>query len=113
MYMNGNEPQKTMAFTSSVMLYAADHSLLVADILPVWHNMHNAKSVIQSPHGSSGQDFAAAPAVPRATSSDADTELSCRSYLRPDGPTAASRCPLHRTWNQRLCLPVFQHLSTS
>jgi len=56
---------------------------------------------------------AAATASVRWTTSDrAHPELPRRPHLRPDGPAAATRCSVHRTRNQRLRLPLLQHLST-
>jgi len=105
--------EKTMAFTSFTMLPVAGHHLLVADALSVWRRTDNIKSMAQSRHGSASRHFVAAPYVLGATSGVVNSELSCRSHLRPDGSTSASRCSVHRTWNQRLRLSVFQYLSTS
>ena len=112
--MDGNNKEETtMAFTSFVMLPADVRHLLMAGALSVHHPTPGIKSVVQTRYGNAGQDVVAAPSVPGTTSGAADTELSCRSHLRPRGSTSATRCPVHRTWNQRLRLPVFQHMSTS
>jgi len=111
-----NENDKTIMafFAGSVVLSDVDRRLLLDGASSFWRDM-DIKSVVRSRRDVTIQKFdTRGPAsIRRATAGPADTELSCRSNLRPHGPTAAARCRVHRTWNQRLRMPVFQHLSTS
>jgi len=99
------------------MLSVVDRRRLLDGALSVWRDRTDIiKSVVRSRCDVASQEFvsdASTTSLHGATSGVADTELSRRSHLRPDGPTSASRSPVHRTWNQRVRLSVFQHLSTS
>ena len=106
---NDNYDKTITACTSVDVLSAAGRRRCLDGASSVRRPTDIIKSVVHSrPNVVSGDS-----SVRRATAGRVDAELSRRSHLRPDGPTPAARRPLHRTWNQRLRLSVFQHLSTS
>lgn len=113
--MDGNDKlEKISSLANFVMLHAADHHMLLAGAVLVWCNYADiVKSRAQGRHHGTGQVIVAVTHVQGAPSGAADTELSCNAHLRPDGSTWATRCPVHRTWNQRLLVSVLQHLSAS